>query len=93
MGKVWADIVQKQDIVDEAFGLFARKGFTVSSMENIASALGLKKSSLYSRFKSKNEIIVEVLDEQSAFIINDIHKRLKELSSEPLEILLKGVFE
>lgn len=85
-------MVNKQKIKDTAFRLFARKGFVETSTENIASAVGLKKQSLYSHFKSKNEIIMEVMQEQSAFVINKIDKYIKELYAQPPEILFKGIF-
>lgn len=86
-------MVSKQEIINVAFSLFARKGFGETTTTNIAKELGLKKQSLYSHFKSKNEILLEVLKEQSTFIVESVCTTIEELKDESAEILLKGVFE
>ena len=46
----------KERIVEEALTLFSVKGFKGTSVKNIADAVGIKDSSLYKHFKSKQEI-------------------------------------
>lgn len=46
----------KERIVEEALTLFSIKGFKGTSVKNIADAVGIKDSSLYKHFKSKQEI-------------------------------------
>ncbi|SHI20916.1 transcriptional regulator, TetR family [Sporobacter termitidis DSM 10068] len=85
-------MVTKRDILNIAFRLFASKGFHETSMENIADALGLKKQSLYSHFKSKNEIVLNVLKDQAAQLNNEISLILTEYREKPTDMLLKFVF-
>ena len=47
----------KQDILEATLELACEKGLGSISMSQIADKVGLKKSSLYSHFKSKAEII------------------------------------
>ena len=52
----------KQAILDEALGLFSVHGYDGVSVKDIANAVGIKDSSLYKHFKSKNEIFETLLD-------------------------------
>jgi AcrR family transcriptional regulator len=86
-------MVKRQDILDAAFILFANKGFSETTTENISGVLGLKKQSLYSHFKSKNEILLEVLRYQSVIIATEINDTIYALNDQPVETLLKGIYK
>lgn len=47
----------KEKIIDEALTLFSINGFKGTSVKNIAEAVGIKDSSLYKHFKSKQDIL------------------------------------
>lgn len=47
----------KEKIIDEALTLFSINGFNGTSVKSIANAVGIKDSSLYKHFKSKQEIL------------------------------------
>lgn len=47
----------KKRIFEAAIDLFAQKGFNATSMREIAENVGIKKASMYSHYKSKDEII------------------------------------
>lgn len=49
-------------ILEEAAALFAHKGFDSVSVHTIASAVGIKESSLYNHFSSKAAILDALLD-------------------------------
>jgi AcrR family transcriptional regulator len=86
-------MVTKSDIKDAAFRLFARKGYAETSMDDISSAVRLKKQSLYSHFGSKAEILTEVLREQTNIMTREISAVLDELSDQPAAMLLDGIFK
>lgn len=44
---------KKEQILDVALTLFATKGFEGTAMSEIALAVGVRKASIYSHFKSK----------------------------------------
>ena len=85
-------MVTKAEIIDTAFFLFAELGFHETSMENIANALGLKKQSLYSHYKSKNDIIISVLLDQTNKIQGELDNLISQHGRQPIEKLLKFFF-
>ena len=46
----------RERILWEALGLFAQKGFEAVSVRELAGAVGIRESSLYNHFKSKQDI-------------------------------------
>jgi AcrR family transcriptional regulator len=52
----------KDKIIFAAIDLFAEKGYDAVSMREIAQRVGIQKSSLYSHFESKEEILDRVLE-------------------------------
>lgn len=55
----------KQVILDEALHLFSVNGFDGVTVKDIAGAVGIKDSSLYKHFKSKQEIYDSLLHEMN----------------------------
>lgn len=83
----------KKRILSEATRLFHQKGFGATSINDILSATGLKKGSLYFHFASKEEIGVAVLERASDEAIRFIDSNL--VGASPGECLchyLEAVF-
>lgn len=63
----------KQEILEAALELFSVQGFEATSISQIASAVGIRKASLYSHFESKQAIldalVKEVLEQYAAHSI------------------------
>jgi AcrR family transcriptional regulator len=57
----------KQRILNCAAGLFAAKGFTESSIRELAAAAGLQGSSIYNHFKNKLEILEYMLEDYEQY--------------------------
>lgn len=53
----------RDDILQSAAQVFRQKGFHGASMADIAEAVSLQKASLYHHFGSKQEILLELLDQ------------------------------
>jgi AcrR family transcriptional regulator len=51
----------KERIMDTAIDLFSRRGYEAVSMQDIADAVGIRKSSIYNHFKSKDQILQSIL--------------------------------
>lgn len=49
-------------ILDAAAGLFRQKGFTATTLRDIAAKCGIQAGSIYYHFASKDEVLAEVLD-------------------------------
>jgi AcrR family transcriptional regulator len=64
--------MQRADIVQAAAQIFRQKGYHAASMQDIADAVGLQKASLYHHFASKQDILLEILDEALDLLIADM---------------------
>ncbi|MEW6567758.1 MAG: TetR/AcrR family transcriptional regulator [Chloroflexota bacterium] len=64
--------MQRADIVQAAAQIFRRKGYHAASMQDIANAVGLQKASLYHHFASKQDILLEILDQALDLLIRDM---------------------
>ncbi|MGD6870930.1 TetR/AcrR family transcriptional regulator [Sutcliffiella horikoshii] len=53
---------KKQLIMEKATELFAKQGFEATSIQQITEQCGISKGSFYLSFKSKDELIMEMLD-------------------------------
>jgi AcrR family transcriptional regulator len=49
-------------IISAAEGVFSKKGFAEARMDDIAEKTGLSKGTLYNYFKSKDDLIIAILD-------------------------------
>ena len=58
-------ISTKQKILDSAVDLFAMKGYTESTIRELAAAVGVKEASIYNHFPSKITILEYILEEYS----------------------------
>ena len=61
----------KQKIIHCAVNLFAKKGFTETSIRDLASAAGIKGASIYSHFPSKNAILEYILEDYSRHLTTE----------------------
>ncbi len=66
--------MKKDEIIEKALELFATNGYFGTSMDDIATAVGIKKASLYSHYSGKESIFTAVfnsiLEDYSVFIVN-----------------------
>jgi AcrR family transcriptional regulator len=77
--------MQRADIVQAAAQIFRQKGYHATSMQDIADAVHLQKPSLYHHVKSKQDILLEILDHAldrltadiSAVVDSDLSPTLK----------------
>lgn len=52
----------REHIIEQAAGLFNRKGYAGASMSDVMEATGLQKGGIYRHFGSKEELAVEAFD-------------------------------
>jgi AcrR family transcriptional regulator len=64
--------VHREDIIRAAAQMFRQKGYQASSMQDIADAVGLQKASLYHHVTSKQDILLEILDQALDIMIADM---------------------
>ncbi len=82
----------KYEILEASLNLFSTQGFEATSISQIASAVGIRKASLYSHFENKqailDELVREVLEqyaEHSVFAKTDWEKDTDNLPMTPDE--------
>jgi AcrR family transcriptional regulator len=66
----------REGILEAAAKIFSEKGYNATSMQDIADAVHLQKSSLYHHFSSKQEILVGILDHALELINNHLEQVL-----------------
>jgi len=91
----------RQDILDAAAQVFRQKGFHGASMNDIADAVKLRKASLYHHVSSKQEILLEILDQALELLLGRISpitesntpadEKLRLMIREYLQILVDNI--
>src|SRR6202163_786483 len=66
------------EALDLARDVFWQKGFQSTSLDNITTATGLAKPSLYAAFGDKNALFLKVLDRYHQRIVANAERVLKE---------------
>lgn len=61
----------KQKILEAAIDLFQEKGYAGSTIREIARAVGIKESSIYNHYRSKEDIFNSILEEFENGIISN----------------------
>lgn len=79
----------KDKIKKIAISNFARYGFKGASLEKIAQEVGIKKPSIYSHFKNKEDLYINCLEEVILMDYFFVDKYLHETKEQSLEIKLK----
>jgi AcrR family transcriptional regulator len=81
----------RQRIIDAAYRLFRRKGYTRVSMDEIAAATAVTKRTLYYHFTSKDHLLAAVLEAQHELALAAFRTFGDKLSGSPEEII-DGLF-
>ena len=96
MGQAAASVDRREVILNAAAELFAARGVGATSVREIAEAVGVLSGSLYHHFKSKNNMVEEILGDY----FEDLRKTYVALLSEPsapaadrLKDLIRGSLE
>jgi len=71
----------RADVIIASQKLFKRHGYAKTTMEDIAKAMGKKKSTLYYYYKSKDEILEATLLYESNDILNKISNATNNIST------------
>ena len=77
----------RQRILDAAYALFRRKGYTRVSMDEIAAATAVTKRTLYYHFESKDALLAAVLETQHHLALAAFRTFGDSLSGSPERII------
>lgn len=75
-------LIRKNDIINAAEKVFFEKGFESATMDDIAKEAEFTKKTLYSYFKSKEELYFEIMLRGYKIINSVLDEKLKEAASE-----------
>lgn len=75
-------------IIEVGMKLFAQKGFSATSVQEITKECGISKGAFYLHFKSKDELLLEILQHHFDMITQSITEKIKDIS-DPREILIQ----
>jgi len=65
-------MTRRTQILRRATEIFEQKGVAQTSMEDIAQAVGVKREALYYYFKSRDDILLEIILPQSSSLISNL---------------------
>lgn len=82
---------RKNEILDAAAALFARKGFDHTSTSDILEAVGIAKGTLYHHFKSKEAIMDAIIERQSGRMLAEARKIAEDRSIPAPERMIRVV--
>ncbi|MFD2446949.1 TetR/AcrR family transcriptional regulator [Bacillus sp. CGMCC 1.16607] len=77
-------MVKKQLIMEKALELFAKQGFEATSVQQITEHCGISKGAFYLSFKSKDELIIALIDYFMMQFISDIDYIVRNANDEKL---------
>ncbi len=63
---------RRTEILRRAAEVFARQGVAQTSMEDIASAVGIKREGVYYYFRNRGDILLEIILPQSNTLLNNL---------------------
>lgn len=75
---------KEQDIIEAAVRLFSEKGYTATSVDEIAKESGMAKASFYKFFQSKEDVLIATVKEHGRTISETI-ERLYAATDQPPE--------
>jgi AcrR family transcriptional regulator len=81
----------RKRILEAAYRLFRRRGFGRVSMDEIASVAKLTKRTLYHHFRSKDDLLADVLEAQHELALQAFRTFGDRLSGSP-EAIVQGMF-
>lgn len=87
----------RRALIEAASELFANQGIDATSIDEVATAVGLTKGAVYAHFPNKAELVEQVLDAASATVEGDLlvdptkslAERITQVGAEAAELLPK----
>jgi AcrR family transcriptional regulator len=77
----------RRQIIDAAYGIFYKGGFTAARVDAVAEAAGITKRTLYYHFESKDALLAAVLDAQHELMLARIQGWAGRAAGEPAQLV------
>src|SRR5919204_4976264 len=82
-GLIAAPRERSEQVYAEALRLFSEKGYHATSMQDIASAVGVYKGSLYHYIGSKEDLLVRVFERGMGALLAEVERIAADTASAP----------
>ncbi|MGI9409025.1 MAG: TetR/AcrR family transcriptional regulator [Hyphomicrobiaceae bacterium] len=79
---------KREELVQKALQAFYRNGFHATGMDMLVAETGISKTSMYKHFRTKEELILAVLQLRDENFRTWLYRRMEELADTPREQLL-----
>lgn len=76
-----------EQLLDTALLLFIQKGYEKTSVQNIINTIDIAKGTFYHYFKSKEDLLEQLIDRETAKIMGPIHELIQQENLNALEKL------
>lgn len=82
---------KKQEILASALSCFAKKGFQASTIDDIVTHSGISKGAIYNYFKSKDEIYLELMNQETEEAFKELMSSIAKCNTakEKLDLLFE----
>lgn len=81
---------RREQVLEVAAGVFARKGYRVASVTDIVDGAGIGRGTFYLYFDSKKEVFLELIERyfsDFAIMLVENHKRLEEAINDNVDVV------
>ncbi|MFT2092851.1 TetR/AcrR family transcriptional regulator [Paraglaciecola sp. 2405UD69-4] len=79
---------RKQHLVDTALALFNQNGYHATGIDLILAQSKVSKATLYKHFRSKDELILAVLEQRHNQVLANIHQKIEQATSPKMHPVL-----
>src|SRR5258708_37823556 len=83
---------RSEEVYRAALRLFREKGYHATSMQDIASAVGLYKGSLYHYIGGKEELLARVFERGMGSLLEDVERIAADTTASP-SLQLQGIIQ
>jgi AcrR family transcriptional regulator len=83
--------VAQSAVVAAAVGVFARRGFSSTRVEDILAAAGIARRTFYKYFQSKDDVLAAIYDLATGELLRDIRSAASESEADPFASVLRGL--
>jgi AcrR family transcriptional regulator len=80
-------------LLQEAAALFARRGYSGTSMSDIAREVGVRKASLYNYYPSKEDLLLDLLERSLRSWTESCYHGFKRTDADSLEVKLSAYLD
>jgi AcrR family transcriptional regulator len=91
MTSALASRVAQSGVVAAAVGVFAKRGFVATRVEDILAAAGIARRTFYKYFQSKEDVLAAIYDFATGELLREVRSAAAPSSGDPFASVLRGL--